>query len=180
VIFMVIGERIPLLPVTGWEAIPIAHKEYWETVVALYWTPLTNIIFLRFSIWGITMPSNGNLYFGAGPEIFEKARTLRKHMTPSEKILWQHLKNRKLFGLKFRRQHPIAHFIVDFYCPQAKLVIELDGGIHDSKEQKEHDGNRTEELKQMGIKELRFGNDEVESNYELVLEKIANLLNEKA
>lgn len=90
-----------------------------------------------------------------------RARELRKKMTPSEKTLWEYLKNKQLLGLRFRRQHPIDIFIVDFYCHNIKLVIELDGGIHDHPENKEHDKNRTAHLEKFGIKVIRFTNEEV-------------------
>jgi len=113
-----------------------------------------------------------NLTWGAKPDIFKKAKELRKSMTEAEIILWKHLKNNKLNGLKFRRQHPLDIFIADFYCHQKKLIIELDGGIHDSLEQKEHDEGRTFELEEKGFKIIRFKNDEVLNNIEDVLSRI--------
>ena len=80
-----------------------------------------------------------NLTYGASPEIFKRANSLKKEMTPAEKILWGELRNSKLDGHKFRRQHPIGKFIVDFYCHEKKLVIELDGGIHNNVDVKERD-----------------------------------------
>lgn len=75
-----------------------------------------------------------NLTWAAKPDIFSKAKELRKSMTIAEKILWKHLRNNKLNGLKFRRQHPLDIFIADFYCHPKRLIIELDGGIHDTLE----------------------------------------------
>ena len=125
------------------------------------------------------MPSNSFLFFGAKPEIFEKARQLRQNMTQAEEILWTQLKNRKFMGLKFRRQHPISHFIVEFYCPQEKLVIEIDGSVHEQEDQKEYDGNRTKELRRLGLRELRFNNEEIEKNCKVVLDKIKDFLDKK-
>jgi hypothetical protein len=71
-----------------------------------------------------------NLFYGASQLIMSRAGELRKKMTPAEIALWKHLKNKQLSGLRFRRQHPIDIFIVDFYCHYLKLVIELDRGIH--------------------------------------------------
>jgi very-short-patch-repair endonuclease len=99
--------------------------------------------------------------------ITELARSLRKNQTPSEEKLWQELRNRKLDGYKFLRQHPIIHgqfmkrllfFIADFYCWEKKLVLELDGGIH--KLQKEYDEQRDLILKNKGLKILRIENEE--------------------
>jgi cyclase len=98
-----------------------------------------------------------------------KARYLRHKETKAEKILWQEIRNRKL-GVKFRRQHPIDKFILDFYAPEIKLGIELDGSPH--KENIEYDKLRTEYLNSHGIKILRFWNSEVENNLEEVVRKI--------
>jgi very-short-patch-repair endonuclease len=116
------------------------------------------------------------MFYGASPFIFEKARKLRKSMTESEQLLWQHLKKRQLNGFKFRRQHPMAKFIADFYCHSVKLVIEVDGGIHRIKDRKEYDILRTNELDQLGVTVIRFTNEEVENNIELVLKKIAAVI----
>jgi len=95
-------------------------------------------------------------------------------MTEAEEILWKHLRNNKLNGLKFRRQHPLDIFIADFYCHQRKLIIELDGDIHDTLEQKEYDDGRTFELEEKGFTILRFRNEEVINDIENVLYKILN------
>ncbi len=81
------------------------------------------------------------MFFGATDIIFENASALRKNMTEAEKILWFTLKQKPL-SFKFRRQHPLNMFIADFYCHKAKLVIELDGNIHDLEEIKENDARR--------------------------------------
>ncbi|MCX6753067.1 MAG: endonuclease domain-containing protein [Candidatus Nomurabacteria bacterium] len=98
-----------------------------------------------------------------------KARYLRKEETKAEKILWEEIRNNKL-GIKFRRQHPIDRFIIDFYVPKIKLAIELDGEIH--KENKEYDKMRTEYLNSKNIKVLRFWNSEIETDLKKVLDKI--------
>ncbi len=113
-----------------------------------------------------------NLNYGASEEIIGRARDLRKRMTEAEKLLWSYLKENKLDGLKFRRQHPIWHFIADFYCHKIKLIIELDGGIHQKIETKEHDINRTAEIERFEIKVIRFTNEEVLENMDKVLLKI--------
>ncbi len=102
----------------------------------------------------------------------EKARALRKSGTPAEEKLWQILRNRKVTNLKFRRQHPIGYFIVDFYCDEKKLIIEIDGSIHDVVENKEYDLNRQEELTAAGYKIIRFRNEKVLKNIEEVIERI--------
>ncbi len=93
-------------------------------------------------------------------------------MKKSKKLLWEKLKDKKLKGFKFRRQHPIHIYIVDFYCHKLKLIIELDGGYHDSKEQKLLDAERSEILKFQDLEIIRFTNDEVLGNIELVMRKI--------
>ena len=98
------------------------------------------------------------------------ARNLRNNMTDAEKILWEKISKRKIDGLRFRKQHSIGRYIVDFYCFEKKLVIELDGDIHDS--QKEYDHNRDNELTARGNTILRFKNEEVINNIDYVLSRI--------
>jgi very-short-patch-repair endonuclease len=102
--------------------------------------------------------------------IQQRARELRQEMTPAEKILWQRLRNRQLAGLKFRRQHPLDRFIVDFYCAAARLIVEIDGPIHDF--QPERDSARTAELEQKGYRLIRFQNEQVLNDLETVLATI--------
>ena len=100
------------------------------------------------------------MHHGAKSKIFEFAAELREEMTEAELLLWDYLKTKPL-GLKIRRQHPIAKFILDFYCHAASLSIEVDGGYHTKAYQKSIDAERTEYLKENGIKEYRFTNEEV-------------------
>ena len=118
-------------------------------------------------------------YYGADGEILERARILRKNTTCSENILWQRIRKKRLSGKIFRRQHPISQFIADFYCHEAKLVIEIDGSIHDNQENKENDENRTFELEKLGLKVIRFKNEEIESNINKVLEILAKEIKER-
>ena len=111
-----------------------------------------------------------NLFYGASETIKSRAKLLRKETTVAEKILWNKLRNRQLEGLKFRRQHPIDIFIADFYCHENKLVVEVDGKIHDY--QKEYDEGRTAELERLGITVIRFSNEEVKNNIKLVTRRI--------
>jgi very-short-patch-repair endonuclease len=113
-----------------------------------------------------------NLFYAAKPDIFKKASVLKHEMTSAEKMLWKYLRNRKLNRLKFRRQHPLDIFIVDFYCHEKKLIIEVDGGIHDDEDQKEYDEGRSFELKEKGYKILRFTNKEVLNNINNVADRI--------
>lgn len=115
---------------------------------------------------------NENLHKGAIGKLYQYGRELRQVSTKAEKLLWEYLRNRKLDGLKFRRQHPIDKFIADFYCHEKKLVIELDGAVHDDKMNVQYDEARTYELKGSGIKVIRFRNSEVENNISFVLEEI--------
>jgi len=86
------------------------------------------------------------------------------------------LKDRKFFTVKFRRQHPISFFIVDFYYHELRLVIEVDGPVHNSEESKEYDQSRTAELKNLGIKLIRFSNEEVTFNIEHTISEIQRVL----
>jgi very-short-patch-repair endonuclease len=114
---------------------------------------------------------NSNRIRGTTREIEESARRLRQQLTPAEELLWQSLRGRKIGQLKFRCQHPVGRFIVDFYCPSAKLVIEVDGGIHS--QQQSYDQARTEELQTFGYHVLRFTNEEVINDLSNVLLQIA-------
>jgi len=117
-----------------------------------------------------------NFYFGASEEIIRRARILRKRMTFAESLLWGCLRKKQVNGIRFRRQHPIKNFIVDFYCQRANLVIEIDGGVHQEEEQNERDENRTYELKNLGLTIIRFSNKDVISNLDKVLNEIENSL----
>ena len=109
-------------------------------------------------------------------EIIRRARFLRANMTDSERLLWSHLKSRQLNGYKFRRQHIIGSYIVDFACLKAKLVIECDGSHHCTL-QKSYDQKRDRYLRQCGYKTLRFWNKDVLTNIEGVWQIIyENLL----
>ena len=112
------------------------------------------------------------MYYGAKPDIIMNARDLRKNMTEAEKVLWSKLRKRQIDGFKFRNQHPIDIFIVDFYCHQCKLVIEVDGSVHNIPEISEKDKGRTYELERFGLTVLRFTNYEVFTQIEYVLESI--------
>jgi very-short-patch-repair endonuclease len=105
-------------------------------------------------------------------EILNYARELRATQTDAEQLLWLLLRNRRFCGFKFRRQHPLNAYILDFYCHDARLAIELDGGGHSADEQMAYDAERTKELEKAGIKVLRFWNDEVLKKIETVLESI--------
>ena len=112
------------------------------------------------------------MFYGAKPEIFERARLLREEMTDAEKLLWSHLKENKM-GLRFKPQHPAGNFILDFYCHVLKLAIELDGPIHLG--QSESDQSRTEELEEYGIQVIRFNNNQL-NNIDDVLKGIHEAL----
>lgn len=118
---------------------------------------------------------NTPMFYGASPEIFRRAKELRLHLTPSEALLWERLRE-GINGYKFRRQHPLYKFIADFYCHNAKLVVEIDGEIHNNIEQYENDLGRTTEIEKFGIKVIRFTNKEVQENIEKVICEIKNQL----
>jgi len=111
------------------------------------------------------------------PEILSNARTLRVGQTDAEKLLWTLLRDRRFCGYKFRRQHPVDRYILDFYCHDKMLAIELDGGAHNSEERKAYDSERTRELFGAGIRVIRFWNHDVLNCTDLVLEAIYAALN---
>jgi very-short-patch-repair endonuclease len=108
-------------------------------------------------------------------KLFPIRKNLRNNSTPQEIALWIHLKNSQL-GHKFRRQHSIGGYVADFYCPTKKLVLEIDGSQHFTKDNQEYDKYRTESFKALGIKVLRFTNADINVNIEGVLMKIRSEL----
>ena len=107
-------------------------------------------------------------------------RDLRKTMTPAEAALWQHLRKRQLQGRRFRRQHSVGPFILDFYCPEERLAVELDGAVHDDPGRVEYDDERTASLQAYDIRLVRFENREVFENPDAVLEGIAWHFNDRS
>jgi very-short-patch-repair endonuclease len=118
-----------------------------------------------------------SMWKGAPANSFLLAKRLRGRMTQAEILLWDKLKNKQFKGYKFRRQHPIHHFIVDFYCHELKLIIEIDGKYHDSEEQKSKDINRSELLAFQGLREIRFTNEEIINTLDFVLKKLEEQIN---
>jgi very-short-patch-repair endonuclease len=118
------------------------------------------------------------MFYGANSTTIRTAAILRKNMTLSEILLWKKLRNRKIFNTKFRKQHPISMFIVDFYCHEFKLVIEVDGEIHNNKESSEYDLSRSAELNKFGLKVIRFTNEEVIYNIDSVITRILDVIDD--
>jgi very-short-patch-repair endonuclease len=108
----------------------------------------------------------------------QRARKLRQELTPAERILWFHLRQRRMQGMHFRRQQALGPYIVDFYCAEARLVIELDGDTHDG--QMTYDARRTAWLARThGVRVLRIVNEEVLTNIDGVVALIAQALSER-
>lgn len=101
--------------------------------------------------------------------IQERARQLRQRQTPSEELLWEQLRDRRLGGHKFRRQHPLGRYIADFYCAQCRLVVELDGAGHQRPEQQAYDQARDAALRAMGCTIVRIPNRQVQNHMAQVL-----------
>lgn len=120
----------------------------------------------------LTTNYDDGMWKGAPSTSFKKANLFRGNETDAEKILWEKLRNNNLGGFKFRRQHPISLYIADFYCHKLKLIIEVDGEYHYTKEQIPKDEERTEILEFNGIRVIRFSNDEILLNIENVLKEI--------
>jgi len=117
------------------------------------------------------------MHYGASKTIFQFAKALRKNMTEAEKVIWERVCNNQL-GIRIRRQHPIDNYIADYYCHELKLVIEIDGGIHLSEENQQHDKTREAGLNEYGIEIIRFTNEEVSKEIDIVIEKILLKINE--
>lgn len=104
---------------------------------------------------------------GTTPQVEQAARQLRQNLTPAEAVLWQALRERQVSGLKFRCQHPVGQFILDFYCPSLKLVIEVDGDSHAQKAG--YDQARSGQLQDHGYRILRFSNAQVLHDLQAVI-----------
>ena len=104
----------------------------------------------------------------------DTARRLRREQTEWEHNLWERLRRRQLDGFKFRRQHPVGPFFADFFCPEAKLIVEIDGSQH--ADELDHDKSRTEYLRREGYHVLRFWNHEISSGIDTVVQRIADAL----
>jgi adenine-specific DNA-methyltransferase len=113
------------------------------------------------------------------PNLRGYARQMRKEPTTAEQVLWRLLRNRRLAGFKFRRQHPFGPYILDGFCVRAKLVVEVDGSPHSTQEGHARDSERDAYLAASGILVLRFWNSEIVNEREAVLERIANVCAER-
>ncbi|HHE76805.1 MAG TPA: endonuclease domain-containing protein [Candidatus Parcubacteria bacterium] len=109
-------------------------------------------------------------------KIVSRSRNLRKNQTPQEVILWSKLRNRGFKNLKFKRQHPLGKYIVDFVCLDKKLIIEIDGWQHKEEKQKRYDKERSSFLKSLGFKILRFWNNDINTNLDGVFFKIEEMI----
>ena len=118
---------------------------------------------------------DGNIRY-ISPELKTLCREYRKKPTDAEAIMWECLRNRKLNGYKFLRQHPIGGFIADFYCHQKRLIVEIDGGIHKRKDVHDKDVRRQNFLEQNDYNVIRFTNNEVQQSLEDVLNRILETL----
>jgi len=146
--------------------------------------PLTPSLILERGDCDVSLLTDTRIYMKGSENsvIIETARALRRKNTRCESILWQKLRNKQLNGAKFHRQHAIKFiidgrkrfFVADFYCSEHKLVIEIDGKIHER--QKDYDESRTYIMNTMGIKVIRFKNEEVENNFENVVSEITKEL----
>ena len=122
------------------------------------------------------MPSQFLLY---SRKLKNSARYLRKNMTESERELWFRLRGKQLLGVQFYRQKPIGDFIVDFFAPKAKLVVEVDGSQHAEEDQKRRDKQRDDYLATRGIKVLRFNSREVLNHTDSVVSSIYRYIRER-
>jgi very-short-patch-repair endonuclease len=118
----------------------------------------------------MAMRRGGGRIRGTSVEVEGAARRLRRRATRAEAVLWTALRREQVEGLHFRRQHPVGRFVLDFYCPAAKLVVEVDGDVHDLQE--ERDAERTRVLRAAGYRVIRFRNEEVLNHLESVVGRI--------
>jgi very-short-patch-repair endonuclease len=124
---------------------------------------------------GIDSPSGSKMK----RKYIERCRSLRKNQTDTEKKLWSILRNRKLFGVKFRRQFSLGRYILDFYSPEYKLGIEVDGSQHYEEEGRRRDEQRTNDIANLGVYILRFSDRDILNNPEGVFEAIKEYIENK-
>lgn len=122
----------------------------------------------------MTKFNNDNFYLPYNRNLVERAKQLCKNMTAAEKKLWYGYL--RTFKLRVLRQRPIDHFIVDFYCPSLKLVIEIDGESHFTNDAQKYDAARTQKLEEYGLQVVRFTNQQVLREFEIVCEKLGSLI----
>ena len=115
------------------------------------------------------------MFYKADPLIFNRARELRKELTQAEQTFWLRLKER-FPQYKFRRQHPISIYVADFYCHKFRLVIEIDGSIHDSADVKINDEKRQKDLEDLKLTVIRFSNEQIKNDVENVLQFVSSTI----
>jgi len=108
-----------------------------------------------------------------------RAKRLRRASTEAEEMLWDHLRDRRFLGLKFRRQAPVGPYVADFLCYEMRLVLELDGGVHTEERQIAHDVNRDANLVALGYRVLRFTNDQIQNELASLLETLSRLYHDR-
>jgi len=116
-------------------------------------------------------------YLFNDPDLKHRRKVLRKNQTDAEKVFWSHVRNRQFHGMKFLRQYSVGPYILDFYCPEIKTAIELDGGQHNESGEKAYDAVRSEYLQAQGIDVLRFWDHEVLLDMQGVLAKVEERCN---
>jgi very-short-patch-repair endonuclease len=115
----------------------------------------------------------------SNPGAVLRAKGLRRASTKAEEMLWDHLRDRRFLGLKFRRQAPVGPYVADFLCHEMRLVLELDGGIHTEERQLRHDVNRDANLQALGYRVLRFTNDQVQNELAALLDTLSRLYHDR-
>lgn len=116
-----------------------------------------------------------DMFYGAGKQIFERAEQLKSHFFPAEKLLWDYLKDGKL-GAEFKRRHPASLYVLDFYCHELKMVVEIEDTLHHLEDNKAKNPEREKALADMGIEMMRFTNREILTDVEEVLSKIKRMM----
>ncbi len=178
----VLASAIHLYKKHGFIEVPLGSSEYKRSNIKM---EKDLFIDQSFSSSGLRPPSpegegigtavsstKNDLHLDASRVLFGYAKDSRQEPTSAEELLWRNLKNRKLDDLKFRRQHPLHKYIADFYCHEKKLIVEIDGGIHNKSENREYDQTRDQHLIELGYKIMRVTNDDVLKNMSATLRKI--------
>jgi imidazole glycerol-phosphate synthase subunit HisF len=126
-----------------------------------------------------TLLMDSKMHAGALQQLYQRARELRNNATYAEEILWGYLRTKPL-GYKFRRQHPYSIYILDFYCHSKRLVIEVDGNIHNQEDIKALDEYRQKQMEADGLKVIRFTNEQIKIQLDFVVRAIEEVLADPA
>jgi very-short-patch-repair endonuclease len=154
----------------------LRRSEYFYNWLLVFPRNCGNLILIRCQNMSKWTRGNLTMFQNATPHLMHRAKKLRAKETKAEKAFWQLVRDYRVGGYKFRRQHALAHYVVDFYCHKLQLVIELDGSIHDLCHVREYDLRRQLDIEMMGMKVHRFDNRDVLERPDYVVDQLKQII----